>query len=76
MIHLQHGEHQEGNLTVPIYNFHLLTLKLGYPLATDGFTRVVCSRCGLEAAVSERQRTVAEILLTEFHLPCPKRDEP
>lgn len=75
MIHLQHGEHTEGNLTVPIYNFHLLTLKLGSALGGNGWTRVVCLRCEVEVKLRGDFQPSGEILRTFLH-PCPKRDEP
>lgn len=64
MIYLRHGEHTEGNLTVPIFNYHLLALRLASATAP----RVKCLRCGAEGA--------PDAVTTTFAAECPRRDDP
>ncbi len=63
MIYLRHGEHTAGNLTVPIFNFHLLTLRLA-----AGDVRVACSRCCAEGS--------PDAIAATFAAECPRRDDP
>ena len=64
MIYFRHGEHTEGNLTAPLFNYHLLALRL-----TDAASpRVKCSRCGVDGS--------PDAIATTFGADCPRRDDP
>lgn len=75
MIHLPFGEHHEGALTVPIFNYHLLAVKLGSSLGGEGWTRVACSRCGEEARLYDGH-SASGAIREAFKADCAARNDP
>jgi len=85
-IYIQNGRRTVGDQSLPVLNFHVLTIHLGSFFAPPSDTRderrtkVVCERCGAEALAfmggpSGLSSGLAH-MAQAFKDPCPRKDDP